>query len=336
MISGIPQGSVLGPLLFVLFINDLPETIQNNTDIYLFADDTKIFRAIYNYDDCQKLQEDLDSLYSWTNDSLLKFHPQKCKHMRISLHQSVPSPYHIGPEKHPVTYTSSEKDIGVIFDERLTFEQHLNEKINKANSIVGIIRRTFEYLDTSNFMQLYKSLVRPHIEYANQIWTPYLKKHITALENVQRRATKLIPSLKDLSYPERLRALNLPTLAYRRRRGDMIELYKILTPTYDPAVTTGFIQLSGDHITRGHSLKIKKIRPRLKLRQCSFPLRCTDHWNNLPTSVVEAISVASFERRLDKHWNNLPLKLHYLDDTIAARAHNVALSDTDPDLTVEA
>ena len=336
VISGIPQGSVLGPLLFVLFINDLPETIQNNTDIYLFADDTKIFRAIYNDDDCQKLQEDLDSLYSWTNDSLLKFHPQKCKHMRISLHQSVPSPYHIGPEKHPVTYTSSEKDIGVIFDERLTFEQHLNEKINKANSIVGIIRRTFEYLDTSNFMQLYKSLVRPHIEYANQIWTPYLKKHITALENVQRRATKLIPSLKDLSYPERLRALNLPTLAYRRRRGDMIELYKILTPTYDPAVTTGFIQLSGDHITRGHSLKIKKIRPRLKLRQCSFPLRCTDHWNNLPTSVVEAISVASFERRLDKHWNNLPLKLHYLDDTTAARAHNVTLSDTDPDLTVEA
>ena len=86
VISGIPQGSVLGPLLFVLFINDLPETIQNNTDIYLFADDTKIFRAIYNDDDYQKLQEDLDSLYSWTNDSLLKFHPQKCKHMRVSLH----------------------------------------------------------------------------------------------------------------------------------------------------------------------------------------------------------------------------------------------------------
>ena len=101
-------------------------------------------------------------------------------------------------------------------------------------------------------------------------------------------------------------------------------------------LTTGVIQLSGDHITRGHSLKIKKIRPRLKLRRCSFPLRCTDHWNNLPTSVVEAISVASFERRLDKHWNNLPLKLHYLDDTTAARAHNVTLSDTDPDLTVEA
>ena len=119
------------------------------------------------------------------------------------------------------------------------------------------------------------------------------EKNITALENVQRRATKLIPSLKDLSYPERLQALNLPTLAYRCCRGDMIELYKILMPTYDPAVTTGFIQLSGDHITRGHSLKLKKIRLRLKLRQCSFPLGCTEHWNNLPTSVVEAISVAS-------------------------------------------
>ena len=112
VISGIPQGSVLGSLLFVLFINDLPETIKNNTDIYLFADDTKIFRAIYNDDDCQKLQEDLDSLYSWTNDSLLKFHPQKCTHMRASLRQNVPISYHIGPDRYPVTYTSSEKRYG--------------------------------------------------------------------------------------------------------------------------------------------------------------------------------------------------------------------------------
>ena len=103
----------------------------------------------------------------------------------------------------------------------------MSEKINKASSVMNIIRRTFDHMDeqcvTTNFMYL----VRPHIEYANQVWTPSLLKHITVLENVQRRATKLIPGFKDLDYKERLQRLKLPNLAYRRPRGDMIELYKI-------------------------------------------------------------------------------------------------------------
>ena len=97
----------------------------------------------------------------------------------------------------------------------------MSEKINKANSMMEIIRRTFEYLDDKCFSAVFKSLVRPHIEYANQVWSPYLMKHITALENVQRRATKLIPGYKELDYKERLIRLNLPTLSYRRLRGDM-------------------------------------------------------------------------------------------------------------------
>ena len=102
-----------------------------------------------------------------------------------------------------------EKDIGVTLDSKLNFEKHINEKINKANSILGTIRRTFTYIETENFTNLYKALVRPHIEYANQIWSPYLKKQTEAIENVQRRATKMIPSLKQLPYTERLRKLNL-------------------------------------------------------------------------------------------------------------------------------
>ena len=116
----------------------------------------------------------------------------------VSTRQEKHHTYLLGPEQHPVQHSSQEKDIGVTFDEQLTFEHHLNEKINKSNSIVGIIRRTFEYLDQSNFVHLYRYLVRPRLEYANQIWAPHLKKHITAIENVQRRATKLAPSLKHL------------------------------------------------------------------------------------------------------------------------------------------
>ena len=104
----------------------------------------------------------------------------------------------------------------------------MSEKINKANSLMGIIRRTFDHMDEQCFSKIFKSLIRPHIEYANKIWSPHLKKHIKPIENVQRRATKLIPGFKDIEYKERLRKLKLPTLAYRRLRGDTFELYKIL------------------------------------------------------------------------------------------------------------
>ena len=103
----------------------------------------------------------------------------------------------------------------------------MNEKIKKSNSIMGLIRRTFTYIDAPTFLMLYITLVRPHLEYANSVWNPYKKKHIIALENVQRRATKLILGFKDMTYENRLRRLKLPTLAYRRKRGDMIEAFKL-------------------------------------------------------------------------------------------------------------
>ena len=107
---------------------------------------------------------------------------------------------------------------------------------------MGFIRRTYTYLDEETFLLLYKGLVRPHLEYANQVWAPHLRKDITALENVQRRATRQIPGFKELSYQERLSRLKLPTLSYRRVRGDMIEMYKILTGKYDTRVSN-FVNL---------------------------------------------------------------------------------------------
>ena len=108
------------------------------------------------------------------------------------------------------------KDHTVIIDSKLTFEKHMQQKINKANSIMGAIRRTMEFLDIESFKLLFTALVRPHLEYANAVWCPSLKKHIQAIENVQRRATRYIPGLKNMSYPDRLRKIGIPTLMYRR------------------------------------------------------------------------------------------------------------------------
>ena len=313
VLSGIPQGSVLGPILFVLYINTLPETIQHS-EAYLFADDTKVFKGIFSEKDTERLQEDIDAMFHWTEDSLLRFHPDKCGSMRIGNSDVDRRTYTMGTDQHKLSEIQVEKDIGVFIDEKLSFESHMEEKIDKANAIMGTIRRTYDYLDEKTFKLLYKALVRPPLEFANQTWAPYLKKHITEIENVQRRATKQIPGLSQLTYEERLKRLGLTTLTYRRHRGDMIEMYKILTKKYDPEVSNFINVNSSDKSTRGHQYKMEKERPRLRLRQKSFVHRSCDLWNALHKDVVSAPSVKSFERRLDKQWTNQHFKYNHLAD----------------------
>jgi len=148
---------------------------------------------------------------------------------------------------------------------------------------MGVIKRSFIYLDTETFTRLYKVIVRPHLEYAYSVWMSRRKKEIITLENVQRRATKLVPGLRDLSYPDRLKQFNLPTLVYRRLRGDMIEMFKMVSGACDeqamPAIVTageGFYQ------TRGHSSKLPRNHNKTWLKQHYFRERIKCFWNSLP------------------------------------------------------
>ncbi len=163
------------------------------------------------------------------------------------------------------------------------------------------------------FRALFVTLVRPHLEYANQVWCTYKKKDVEAIEAVQRRATKLVPTLKNLAYPERLRKLELPTLAYRRARGDMVETFKVMNCVYDRSVSEGLFMKQDESVTRGHEKKIFKQRPRLDIRKHSFCNRVVNSWNSLPNSVVNATSVLDFERRLDRVWKNQKLKFDYTE-----------------------
>ena len=332
--SGIPQGSVLGPVLFVLFINDLPSNIKSN--VFMFADDTKVFRTIECQNDQCILQGDLHELTEWSRKWLLTFHPDKCRVM----HLGRPLPYNeyqytmttTGRVFH-LEYTDNEKDIGVIIDSKLEFDKHISFKIKKANSIMAVIRRSFIMLNESNFVPLYKALVRSHLDYASCIWSPHKQKYKDEIENVQRRATKQINRLKDLPYPERLKRLNLPTLAYRRIRGDMIEMYKLLHNRYDIA-TSKFIKLHREYNvqserTRGHIWKVHKERNNINVRNESFPHRCVQMWNCLPEQVVSAASVLSFKNRLDKHWSREPIVYDYKAPPPTRRRNYM-------DLTIEA
>ena len=213
--SGIPQGSVLGTILSVLYINDLPENIVSN--VYMFADDTKIFKTITSPHDQHTLQNDLDYLTSWSSKWLLWFHPDKCNliHVGKTIQQEYAYNQKIDNTAYELGGIEEQKVIGVINDSNLEFDKHINQKINKANSIMAVIRRSFTTLNQHNFVPLYKALVRSHLDYAISIWSPYKQKYKDAIENVQRRATKQLPGMKNIPYEERLQRLKLPTLAYR-------------------------------------------------------------------------------------------------------------------------
>ena len=258
VLSGVPQGSVLGPLLFIIYINDIVDTL--GCHCYLYADDMKLYKIIQSSNDCTALQTDLDRVVEWSSNWKIKLNIAKCKVIRLNGNENMVMPmYSISENGHAqaLQKTDSEKDLGIKIDSHLNFDDHIAETVNKANRILGLIRRNFKDLNNSSFCALYKALVRSHLEYGQSVWSPYKLKHIDALEAVQRRATKILPSLKNLCYAERLRKLSLPTLTYRRIRGDMIELYKIMHGIYSSDACPK-LELNCLYKTRGHSYKLFK------------------------------------------------------------------------------
>jgi len=301
VVSGVPQGSILGPLLFVIYINDVPDNVKSSC--YLFADDTKLYNVIRSEDDQKQLQSDIFALCKWSSEWMLRFNVQKCKVLNIG-QTTFDSNYQMLDKNRTLSYIineETEKDLGVHFTSSLNFELHISKIVNKANSIIGLIKRNFSYMDKQLFLCLYKALVRPHLDYGNLIYFPTLKKLKQAVENVQRRATRIVPELKGLTYEERLEALNLPTLEYRRLRGDQIQLFKIVTHIDDIDYSSLFTLASNNQV-RGHSMKLLKPRANKTIRLNSFTHRVINNWNALPEYIVTAKNVNQFKSALDKLW----------------------------------
>ena len=294
--SGIPQGSVLGPVLFVLFINDLPDAL--NSTVKIFADDTKIYRPLATTTDTAALQKDIDAADKWSKDWQLHFNASKIHALHFG-RKNEKHQYHIGEEL--LEPTSEEKDLGVIIDEDLKFHRHTALATKRANGALCQIRRTIKYKESEIIIPLYTALVRPLLEYGNVIWNPRFKEDQKDIEKVQRRATKLVKSVSHLEYGDRLRELKLPSLQHRRRRGDMIQVYKIVTgiDRIDPNSIFEFRKKSK---TRGHKKKLFKRRSRLNVRKGSFSQRTVNDWNSLPQAVIESESLDQFKNRLDRHW----------------------------------
>ena len=301
--SGVPQGSVLGPLLFVTYINLMVDK-AGSLEIYLYADDLKIYNEIKSSDDVEDLQNGLDNLFVWTEYSLLRFHPGKCVTMRLMPRQTNTQLFS-NIDETKLRTVNSEQDLGLLIDNELTFKEHIHLKVKKANALFGMLRRTFVHLDKEMFKQLFVAIVIPHLEYGAAVWNPYKKELIRLIENVQRRASRQVEGISHLPYNRRLEEMKLPTLQYRRFRGDMIEVYKLSHGLYDEEVTVivlTFRDNTRHYFFRGHRFNLPKGRYRKDLRKFSFRCHVTERWNNLPESIVHAENLNTFKNRFDRYW----------------------------------
>jgi len=304
--SGVPQGSVLGPVLFLIFINDIDEGLFSH--ILKFADDTKIFNTVMSKADHDILQNDLASLEAWSQKWQMEFNATKCKVMHVGK-SNLQLTYEMNC--HSLATTKEEKDLGVMITDSLKSGVNCQVVYNKANRVLGMMRRTISYKSTDILLPLYKTLVRPLVEYCVPAWSPHYSKDKILLEKIQHRFTRMVPGLKNLDYATRLDKLRLWSLEERRNRADLIELFKMFKGLTKVRVEELF-ERSLNSKTRGHSLKLKKQHCRTDLRKFFFSERVVDRWNLLDEHAVSATTVNSFKNRLQR---TRELKISFFTDT---------------------
>lgn len=280
VISGVPQGSILGPVLFLIFVNDLPASVESTAK--LFADDTKLYRLISSYDDCEILQKDLNILSAWSRIWLLKFNAVKC--VVLKLREALTYIYTMNG--HELKQVTEQRDLGVIVSEDLHPRKHIMQITLKANQRIGIIRRCFSNITQRKISILYTTTVRPLLEYASVVWSPWFKSDIDLLEKVQRRCLALCDDPPDME-----------SLESRRKFTDLVETYKFLQNEYHTNPQTLF-SAPPIRTLRGHEYKLHKGSVKTDIKKFFFTSRVITPWNNLSQDIVAAPSGSSFKHRL--------------------------------------
>ena len=296
VLSGVPQGSVLGPILFLLYIDDVNTVCLGSTITHkLFADDLKLYTAIKSNCDTASLQCVLDRLRQWCNDWQLTININKCHILHIGKNNNKTS-YLINGSQ--VSSAKVVTDLGVDIDSNLKYDSHINKIVGKAYSRVGVLYKGFASRRIDVLRQAYVTYVRPVLEYASSVWSPHLIKHIDALERVQKQFTRRIPSLSQLTYPERLAAINLEPLELRRLRADLLLYYKSFHDLV--ALPSSEYFFVSEHASQTRTGGNRLIVPLCHTNrfQNQFFNRCLKCWNNLPDTVVNASSINSFKQLL--------------------------------------
>jgi hypothetical protein len=308
VISGVPQGSILGPILFILFINDIDLACPTNTNLKLFADDLKLYSVI-SLDSTSasiNLQQSVDKVSEWASLWQFSINVSKTTVHTLSNYSTSLRSYSVNSVA--LSHSDPVPDLGISIDRQLLFKVHINNIVSKAFQRSGILFRGFICRNLTLMRKAFITYIRPTLEYGSCTWNPSYKYLIDQIESVQRRFTKRIPCISSMSYLERLAAIKLDTLELRRLRIDLINYYKILnnltplncnqyfkfhTPPFSSRTTQPSLQ--------------KPIKGSVKLFS-SFFYRAIDCWNYLPPPVRTAQSLSKFKSLLSN--TDLSMFLH--------------------------
>ena len=281
VISGVPQGSILGPVLFLIFVNDLPSTLSRSK-VLLFADDTKCIMPICSLQDCLNLQTDLSRLSDWCSTWNLPLNEEKCSVIHFKPRSSPSSfNYHLNGKQ--ISSIAAHKDLGLFVSADLTWRSHYQLISSRAYKMLGILRRVFSSsVSVPAKRSLYISLVRSQLLYCSSVWHPYLLVDIKYLECVQRRATKFIASNSLLDYRNRLIHLNLLPLMMEFEIVDIMFLVKSVKFPSGHFNIHEFVQFCSYSTRAGHSFKLKHPLCRTNYERNFYFNRIPRLWNSLP------------------------------------------------------
>ncbi len=293
VLSGVPQGTVLGPLLFLLYSADLPSVVRDST-ISMFADDTKVYKGIRGIEDCWSLQSDLDRVSHWANQWQMDLNPDKTKVLIIGK-SKFNFDYKI--QGTAIEIVSHIKDIGVTMQSNLKFTIHCNDMVRKAYFTMRNIFNTFRNHYCIFYLKLFTTYVRPVLEYASQVWSPSLIKNIDKIESVQRYFTRRILENVNGCYLDRLQHLQIDTLEQRRIKADLSLFFKLHRNLVDTDIKEVFTYRNND-ILRGHSSQLYVEFSRTERRQSFYCNRIVSKWNSLPQEAVNSPTILAFKRHL--------------------------------------
>ena len=227
VISGVPQGTVLASILFIIMISDIDDDIKNSIS-RLFADDTKVSAKIRTYEDTLLLQQDLDRIYKWADENLMEFNENKFEQMSHGTTTNVVDVVYRTKSGEEIKEKKTIKDLGVLTSENVSFAEHIDDIVQSSMIKAGILLRTFETREAQPMMKMFNSYIRSKLEYCSLIWNPHKKEDIDKIERIQKHFTSKIKGLEHMDYHERLKKLGLYSLERRRERFLIINAWQQL------------------------------------------------------------------------------------------------------------
>ena len=302
VLSGVPQGSVLGPVLFLLYINDLPDDV--NSSVRLFADDCVLYRNISRDTDCQALQDDIAKLAKWETTWLMKFNASKCHTLRVSSH--LPNSqlvYAYSLHDQILESVPSAKYLGLTFTNNLSWGTHIQNVTSKANRTLGFLRRNLALAPKCTRDIAYKTMIRPQLEFAASIWSPYTVSDISRVEKIQRIAARwCCRRWRNQSHVgDMLEDLSWPTLAQRRDQACLIFFYKIHNDLIEIDKNTYLHLVANPRSTRSsakHPYQYSRPLAYSDSFKFSFFPKLIPLWNCLPIDIVSSETVSRFKSKI--------------------------------------